>query len=227
PIHAVSPRRLDPGDATVTDVAGRTLMPGLIDAHCHITGLSLSPKNIAYPASEIAMAAANYLRNSLMDGFTTIREAGGADYAIARLLAEGSIVGPRLFYSGRALTQTGGGADFRTPAEVNDPCGYASPFSVMSVIADGVDEVRKAAREELRRGAAQALRLRRRRVSLAVPRHALRVLGGGTAGGGGGDEGARHLRHGARLHRRGRPPVPPRGRALDRARQLREPGRGG
>src|SRR5262249_30232992 len=85
--------------------------------HCHITGLSLSPKNIAYPASEIADAAASYLRNSLMDGFTTIREAGGADHSIARRLAEGVIVGPRLFYSGRALTQTGGGADFRTPAE--------------------------------------------------------------------------------------------------------------
>ena len=154
-IRAVSPRRLDPGEATVIDVAGRTLMPGLIDAHCHITGLSLSPKNIAYPASEIARAAASYLYNSLMDGFTTIREAGGADYAIARRLADGAIVGPRLFYSGRALTQTGGGADFRTPVEVNDPCGHASPFSVMSVIADGVDEVRKAAREELRRGAAQ------------------------------------------------------------------------
>jgi imidazolonepropionase-like amidohydrolase len=130
-------------------------MPGLIDAHAHITGLSLSPKNIAYPAAEIAMAAASYLRESLMDGFTTIREAGGADHSIARLLAEGAIVGPRLFYSGRALTQTGGGADFRSPDEVNDPCGHAGPFSVMSVIVDGVDEVRKAAREELRRGATQ------------------------------------------------------------------------
>ncbi|MGH7334673.1 MAG: amidohydrolase family protein [Candidatus Rokuibacteriota bacterium] len=154
-IHAVSARPLDHGDATIIDVAGRTLMPGLIDAHCHITGLSLSPKNIAYPASEIAMAAASYLRSSLMDGFTTIREAGGADYSIARRLAEGTIVGPRLFYSGRALTQTGGGADFRSPVELNDPCGHVSPFSVMSVIADGVDEVRRAAREELRRGATQ------------------------------------------------------------------------
>jgi len=63
-IHAVSPHPLEHGDATVIDVAGRTLMPGLIDAHCHITGLSLSPKNIAYPASEIADAAASYLRNS-------------------------------------------------------------------------------------------------------------------------------------------------------------------
>jgi imidazolonepropionase-like amidohydrolase len=154
-IGAVSSRPIDRRDATVIDVGGRTLMPGLIDAHAHITGLSLSPRNIAYPASEIALAAATYLRHSLMDGFTTIREAGGADYSMARLLAEGTIVGPRLFYSGRALTQTGGGADFRAPAELNEPCGHVSPLSVMSVIVDGVDEVRRAVREELRKGAAQ------------------------------------------------------------------------
>jgi imidazolonepropionase-like amidohydrolase len=139
----------------IIDVAGRTVMPGLIDAHAHITGLSLSPKNISYSASEITSAASSYLRNCLMNGFTTIREAGGADYQIARLMADGSIIGPRLFYSGKALTQTGGGADFRTPSEHIDPCGHVSPFSVMSVIADGVDEVRKAAREELRQGATQ------------------------------------------------------------------------
>src|SRR5215471_5264310 len=154
-IYSVSPQPIDPADATVIDITGKTLMPGLIDAHAHITGLTLSPKNIAYPEAEIVLACASYLRNSLMDGFTTIREAGGADYSIARLLAEGTIVGPRLFYSGKALTQTGGGADFRTPNELIDPCGHVSPFSVMSVIADGIDEVRKAAREELRKGAAQ------------------------------------------------------------------------
>ncbi len=101
------------------------------------------------------MAAATYLRNSLMAGFTTIREAGGADYTIAHLLKTGAIIGPRMFYSGRALTITGGGADFRTPIEVTDPCGHVSPLSVMSVITDGVDKVREAAREELRKGAAQ------------------------------------------------------------------------
>jgi len=154
-IYSVSPQPIDPADATVIDIDGKTLMPGLIDAHAHITGLTLSPKNIAYPEAEIVLACASYLRNSLMDGFTTIREAGGADYSIARLLAEGTIVGPRLFYSGKALTQTGGGADFRTPNELIDPCGHVSPFSVMSVIADGIDEVRKAAREELRKGASQ------------------------------------------------------------------------
>jgi len=154
-IHSVSSAPIEPMDATVIDVAGKTLMPGLIDAHAHITGLSLSPRNISYPASEILLACSSYLRNSLMDGFTSIREAGGADHSIARLLGEGTIVGPRLFFSGKALTQTGGGADFRTPDELIDPCGHVGPFSVMSVIADGIDQVRKAAREELRKGAAQ------------------------------------------------------------------------
>ncbi|WP_428672582.1 amidohydrolase family protein [Reyranella sp.] len=154
-IVSVSAEPFSAPEATVVDAGGRTLMPGLIDAHAHITGLSLTPKNIAYPAAEIAIASANYLRNCLMDGYTTIREAGGADHATARLLAEGHIVGPRLFYSGKALTQTGGGADFRTPDEAIDPCGHIGPFSNMSVIADGTAEVRKAAREELRKGATQ------------------------------------------------------------------------
>jgi imidazolonepropionase-like amidohydrolase len=154
-IETVSNEPIQRPDATRIDVGGKTLMPGLIDAHAHITGLSLSPKNYSHPASEIALAAAHYLRSSLMAGFTTIREAGGADYAIARMLNEGTIIGPRLFYSGKALTQTGGGADFRTPAEANDPCGHVHPNSIMSVITDGIDAVRRAAREELRKGATQ------------------------------------------------------------------------
>jgi imidazolonepropionase-like amidohydrolase len=154
-IATVSSKPMDSENAMVVDVAGKTLMPGLIDAHAHITGLNLSPRNISYPLSEITLACATYLKSSLLDGFTSIREAGGADHSIARLLAEEKIVGPRLFYSGQALTQTGGGADFRTPNELIDPCGHVSPFSVMSVIADGIDQVRKAAREELRKGATQ------------------------------------------------------------------------
>jgi imidazolonepropionase-like amidohydrolase len=154
-IEAVTRDPIERPDAQPIEVAGMTIMPGLIDAHAHITGLSLSPKNLAYPAADLAVAAANYLRSSLMAGFTTIREAGGADYSIAHLLKQGTITGPRLFYSGRALTQTGGGADFRTPIELTDPCGHVSPMSIMSVIADGVDQVRAAAREELRRGATQ------------------------------------------------------------------------
>ncbi len=154
-IAAVSLAPLARDDARIIDLGGRTLMPGLIDAHAHITGLSLTPKNRAYTESEITLAATSYLHNALMDGFTTLREAGGADHTIAHLLNTGQITGPRLFYSGRALTQTGGGADFRTPSETTDPTGHPGPYSVMSVITDGVAEVRRAAREELRKGAAQ------------------------------------------------------------------------
>lgn len=139
----------------VIDVGGRTLMPGLIDAHAHVTGLSLSPRNLRADPNDITSAAAEYLRSALMDGFTSVREAGGADHRIARRLEHGEYIGPRLFYSGRALTQTGGGADFRTMDESTDACGHVTPYSVMSVIVDGVDQVRRAAREELRLGATQ------------------------------------------------------------------------
>jgi imidazolonepropionase-like amidohydrolase len=154
-IHTISSTPISHNDATVIDVNGMTLMPGLIDSHAHISGLTLSPKNIAYSTAEILHAETSYLKNSLMSGFTTLREAGGADYSIANLLETGKIIGPRLFYSGKALTQTGGGADFRKPNESTDFCGQESSFSLMSVIADGVDAVRKAAREELRKGATQ------------------------------------------------------------------------
>jgi imidazolonepropionase-like amidohydrolase len=66
-IHSVSSQPIEPADAMVIDLAGKTLMPGLIDAHAHITGLNLSPKNISYPASEIVLTCSKYLRNSLMD----------------------------------------------------------------------------------------------------------------------------------------------------------------
>jgi imidazolonepropionase-like amidohydrolase len=154
-VRTITREKIDDSGGQVLDLGGKALMPGLIDSHTHITGLSLSPKNRKYPVAEIVAAATDYLSNCLLDGFTTIREAGGADHSIARLLKEKKIVGPRLFYSGKALTQTGGGADFRTPDELTEPTEEIGPFSVMSVIADGVTEVRKAAREELRKGATQ------------------------------------------------------------------------
>ena len=112
------------------------------------------PKNIAYPAAEIAIASANYLRNCLMDGYTTIREAGGADHATARLLAEGTSS------AHDCSIRKGADADrrrsrFPDAGRGVDPSGHVGPFSTMSVIADGTDEVRKAAREELRKGATQ------------------------------------------------------------------------
>src|SRR4051794_25859753 len=76
-IAAVTRDPVEPGGATVIDVAAKTLMPGLIDAHCHNTGFSLSPKNPRFSEADRVFASANYLRNCLMAGFTTIREGGG------------------------------------------------------------------------------------------------------------------------------------------------------
>src|SRR5438270_12569764 len=74
-IHFVSSIPIDCPGVTVIDVGGRTLMPGLIDAHARITGLSLSPKHISCPAADITMAAVAYPRHSRMDGLRTMREA--------------------------------------------------------------------------------------------------------------------------------------------------------
>ena len=90
------------------DVAGRTVMPGLIDAHVHVTVASLDIGQVGRePASLTALRARGLMHEMLMRGFTTVRDAGGADWGLARAVAEGLIPGPRLFYSGRALSQTG------------------------------------------------------------------------------------------------------------------------
>jgi hypothetical protein len=88
-IVSVPRTSINSDNAKVIELGGRTLMSGLIDAHAYIIGLSPSPRNTSYPVSAIAIAAANYLRNSLMDSFTSIRESGAADDNILRLLAKG------------------------------------------------------------------------------------------------------------------------------------------
>ena len=87
----------------------------------------------------------------LRRGFTTVRDVGGADYGLAQAIEEGYLEGPRLIFGGKALSQTGGHGDVRGPGrQAYDPCSCCSG---LGVICDGVDAVRKAAREEIRRGA--------------------------------------------------------------------------
>jgi imidazolonepropionase-like amidohydrolase len=141
--------------ATVIDLGGRTLMPGLIDAHFHAyaTALDLG-KAVAVPLSLHALEAHVLLEQSLQRGFTTVRDAAGADAGLAVATERGLIRGPRIFYSGRALTQTGGHGDMRGALHV-EACSCAQVAHTMGCVVDGVDEVRKAAREELRKGAHQ------------------------------------------------------------------------
>jgi len=144
-------------DVEVIDCGGRVLMPGLIDAHVHvyISGLNL-PRVVATPVSYLAHFAAEFLHACLDRGFTTVRDVGGADVGIASAIRDGLLDRvPRLFYGGRVISQTGGHGDAR-PAELIDQmqcCGCAFHENFLSVIADGADAVRRAVREELRRGA--------------------------------------------------------------------------
>jgi len=137
-------------------VGGRTVMPGLIDAHVHAT---ITTMNLAAMASKpitlVAQEARQILERMLARGFTTVRDAGGADWGLAAAVDRGLIKGPRIFFSGRTLSQTGGHGDHR--ARNDDPvlCAGEIHTTGFSHVADGVDAVRKVAREELRRGATQ------------------------------------------------------------------------
>ena len=140
-----------PGPVTTLDCKGATLMPGLTDAHVHICAITenITDQHRYYPASYIAARAMRRAEECLMRGFTTARDAGGADYGFRLALEEGHFPGPRLLVSGNYLSQTGGHGDKRRRAEWIDPVGCC--VGMVGSIADGVDEVRKAAREQLRR----------------------------------------------------------------------------
>lgn len=140
-------------DAQIIDVKGKVLMPGLIDAHVHVTASDIDLANDDIPASEVAIQAERFMENMLMRGFTSIRDAGGADMGLADAVKKGLLKGPRLFYCGKAISQTGGHGDFRCPNIDGNLTLCACSGSNISILADGVEEVRKAVRNELRKGA--------------------------------------------------------------------------
>ena len=142
--------------AEVIDVGGRTVMPGLVDCHAHvIASVANLGINARLPNTFAVLRAVPILAGMLRRGFTTVRDAGGADYALVRAIEEGVIVGPRLFIAGKALSQTGGHGDFRERFDNSDPdpCGCSRNLGAIGRIVDGVDNVRKAVREEMRAGA--------------------------------------------------------------------------
>ncbi|MBI1198995.1 MAG: amidohydrolase family protein [Phenylobacterium sp.] len=142
-----------PAADTVIDLEGRTVMPGLIDAHFHAYASSADLVALErMPPTYVAQTARPILEGALARGFTTLRDVGGADYGMWRALEEGLIQGPRLFYCGRAFSQTGGHGDPRPPHEDEHVCGCAG-HGLIAERVDGVDAIRRAARESLRKGA--------------------------------------------------------------------------
>ncbi|PZR01068.1 MAG: hydrolase [Cereibacter sphaeroides] len=147
-----------PDGATVIDAAGRTLMPGLIDAHWHtmLCGLPVAQLMTA-DAGDIHLAAAAQAERTLMRGFTTIRDLGGPSFPLKRAIDAGAVKGPRIYPSGAMISQTSGHGDFRLIWELPGSQGNLSRSDALmaTALADGRDAVLRATREQLMQGASQ------------------------------------------------------------------------
>ena len=155
-IREVSDAPIKSGTARTIDLKGRTLMPGLIDAHVHVLAVDLPLDRLSdRPVTLLTLQAAKVLEGMLQRGFTTVRDAGGADGGLAEAVEEGLVHGPRIFPSGMALSQTGGHGDVRPRTQSVETCACCAGGLAGSRIADGVAECRRAARDELRKGATQ------------------------------------------------------------------------
>ena len=141
-----------PSSAYSIDCRGQYLIPGLIDCHVHVgsTEPSIVEQHRRNFPTYSLLKSLKSMRETLDQGFTTVRDCGGADPGLRQALQEKLIPGPRLFVCGTILSQTGGHGDFRLPTEIHIPIPYLG--GVGSGIYDGVDEVRKGVREQLRQG---------------------------------------------------------------------------
>lgn len=156
-IQEIASQPLKAGDGTrVIDVGGRTLMPGLIDAHVHAFASDVAVARIeAHGEAYRTAHAVRMLGHALDCGFTTVRDIGGGNHSLYKAAADGLIRAPHFLYAGKILSMTGGHGDLRQIEQAPRyapacACVEANTFSVM---ADGVDECLKQAREQLRQGA--------------------------------------------------------------------------
>ena len=142
-------------DASETlDLGGAIVMPGLIDCHVHVLATTADlGLNAELPNSLIALRSMEIMRGMLMRGFTTVRDMAGADIGLKMAFEEGLCDMPRLVICGQALSQSGGHNDYRGPFHNRSTDFYLHKLGAMGRICDGVSEVRKAAREEIKNGA--------------------------------------------------------------------------
>lgn len=139
---------------TTIDLGGAIAMPGLIDCHVHVTAVDADLKrNTNLPNSLVAYRALGLMRDMIHRGFTTVRDLGGADIGIVQAIEERCITAPRLVICGQALSQTGGHSDQRGRYDTNATDFYREKIGAMGRIVDGVPEMRRACREEIKAGA--------------------------------------------------------------------------
>jgi imidazolonepropionase-like amidohydrolase len=146
-----------PEKATVIDAEGRTLMPGLIDAHWHAMLVRPTPAEaLTWDLGYANLVAGAEATDTLLRGFTTVRDVGGPAFGLKRAIDEGVVAGPRIYPSGAIITVTSGHGDFRQPFEVPRTLGSARTRMEQfggSMLADSPDEVRLRVREQLMLGA--------------------------------------------------------------------------
>jgi len=146
-------------DAQSIDCGGRTLTPGLIDAHWPALRAAI-PQLVAFTADVpyVHLVAAQEAERTLLRGFTTVRDVGGPSFALKRIIDEGGVAGPRIYPSGAMISQTSGHGDFRQrsdlPRTSRNDIGAAEAAGI-SAIADGEAEVLRRVREQLMLGASQ------------------------------------------------------------------------
>lgn len=143
-----------PADTRVIDGAGRTLMPGLIDAHTHMLYTLPSQGNIlSRDLGYLNVMATRAAHEMLLRGFTSVRDTGGPVFGLKQAIDEGTVSGPRIWPSGLSISQTGGHGDFRLPNEVaSDAHGHAE---MLGAVADSPAEVQQEVRRQLALGATQ------------------------------------------------------------------------
>ena len=157
-IREVSAAPIKLATASVVDCGGRTLMPGLIDSHVHVVLSEVAIRNLeSVPLTLMTARAAELMRRMLDRGFTTVRDTGGADWGLKEATEKWLLPGPRLFIAGRAIGPTGGHSDSRrrTDLSMSMRCQCCNAMAFSMGIADGISEVRRAVREEMRQGCDQ------------------------------------------------------------------------
>jgi imidazolonepropionase-like amidohydrolase len=145
-------------DTVIIDGGGRTLMPGLIDMHWHTMLVRPTPaQSLAWDIGYANLVAGDEAKDTLMRGFTTVRDLGGPSFGLKRAIDDGVIAGPRIYPSGAVITVTSGHGDFRQPFDVPRIPGRLTRMEQLggSMVADSPDEVRMRVREQLMLGATQ------------------------------------------------------------------------
>jgi imidazolonepropionase-like amidohydrolase len=155
---STSPIAVDAG-TRVIDGGGRTLMPGLIDVHWHAMLIRATPAEAIFgDVGYMNLIAADEAKDTLMRGFTTVRDVGGPVFGLKHAIDDGTVVGPRIYPSGAVITVTSGHGDFRQlsdlPRAIGGPLTRGEQIGAYA-IADSPDEVRVRVREQLMQGASQ------------------------------------------------------------------------